>query len=150
RFRGLCLFEQGSHDLTVHLVDGSKLGLPEHVPQLTLDAKNVDKKASFTPKPSEVEHTGLAEIWHLDLRGSNVEGPATTPPDLAFAPSPATTAVQPETTAGWRSLHWVPDLAELAGATRIMRRDAFSSSISLTHGEFESMLPGDVGTRCVW
>jgi hypothetical protein len=149
-FSGFYLLEGQGPSLLVRLVDGVKLGVGPHVPQLRVPASTIDQKATKKPDPSHVISVGGHEIWLWDLvDGLAVATPSAAKPDLTFTHTAVATGI-PKTAAGWKSFDYVPSLRTLFGATKIVKTDVFSATITLNHGHVESVKPDGSGPYTVW
>lgn len=150
---GLYLIEEKGSSAVVHLVDATKIGMPEHRARLKVPASTIDQTKVAKPDPTHVQAAGVDEFWIWDLAGANVTMPSSpsAAPDLSFDP-PSNEDGQdvPATDGGWHSLARVPDLRVVCGATHITRYDAMASSVALTHGRVTVLKPGDLGSGAVW
>jgi hypothetical protein len=152
RFKGLCLLEHQSNAKTmvVHLVDARSVRLGEHLMKLTVP-ENAVNSAATKAQPDCIEQIGSSRrlTWHL--RGRKVAGPPPqTEPDLTVQEDvPAEREKpNPDDDEGWKSLHWVPDLRSICGATKILKPGA--ATIALNHGEFRSVKAEGSGPHTVW
>jgi hypothetical protein len=150
-FQGLYLIEEKTSSMAIHLIDGPAVGIPEHVPQLSVLASTIDKTG--TAQPAKVVPVGGDEVWIWGLTGVDVTTP---PPDSGgndLAPlgvSAEDSKEIPTTDAGWNSRERLADLRVCCGATKINKVDALASSIILTHGRVDVLKPEDIGARAVW
>jgi hypothetical protein len=151
-FTGLVFLEQQPNAMAVHLVKGEALSLGEHVPQMWVPSDVIDQTATAKPNASHVIQLGDDEFWLWDLNGVKVATPSppTGQPELKLNEADIGQAAQPANDEGWRSLAWVPDVRVLSGATKIVNRDALTSTITLTHGSLESAKATGVGPFAVW
>ncbi len=132
-FEGLCLFEDKGHTLVVHLVDGPAVGLPSHLPRMTMGGKEISLKGLAVTGPEPP--AGKDDLKKID--GSI---PDETVPPPAGDPS-------------WHLLSRVPDLRVLSGAKAIKAGSEakFSCSITLKHGSISALEPSDfIGLDTVW
>jgi hypothetical protein len=133
-FEGLFLIEDKRDSMVVHLIDGPAVDLPTHVPKMTLPGGLVVplRGLSIQTLPRQSSPSPLTQI----------DGKL---PDEQVPPPPNDRT--------WLCLSRVPDLHVLCGATQILpdKRDAFASSITLTHGCIEALPPDqEVGLKVVW
>lgn len=153
-FEGLYLIERKGTTMIVHLIDGPAVGLPAHIPQMKALAATIDQTKTAKPDPAHVISAGNDVFWLWDLKGVDVTGPAGAAGanDLtADQSSNEDNLALPSDGAGWQSMARVPDLRVLLGATRITKYDAFTSSVTLTHGHLAVLKPTDpAGVQTVW
>lgn len=151
-FSGLVLLERQAGDTLIHLVDGNAISLGAHVPQMSITADAVDITATQKPESASSVRLGGTEFWVWDLNGVQAAAPAAPngQAQLTFDETPVGPGEKPSNDDGWKSLSWVPDMQTLCGATKIVRRDALASSITLRHGRVEAAKPGGAGLHSVW
>ena len=149
-FDGLYVIEEKGSSMVVHLIDGPAVGLPEHFAELFTNAATLDQ--ANTAPPTRIQSAGTDIIWHWDLKGMAVTGPASSSADLTEDQSSSEDGLDlPTSDAGWHSLARVPNLRELCGATKITQYDKFTSSITLSHGHMGVLKPVDpIGSTVVW
>jgi len=152
-FQGLYLIEEktSSMAMAIHLIDGQAVGMPDHVPQLSVLASTIDQTG--TAQPTKKVPLGGDEVWIWGLTGVDVTTP---PPDTGgndLAPlgvSAEDGDPIPTTDAGWNSRERLANLRVCCDATKIDKLDALASSVILTHGQVDVLKPDDVGDRAVW
>jgi hypothetical protein len=153
QFKGLCLLERQKNAMVVHLIDSATVGLGPHIMEMRVPENAIDL-ASTKAKPDALETIGDTTFLKWRLNKRKVSGPPASsetgdltvqedvPPNQQ-KPTPAN-----DNDEGWKSLHWVPDLRSICGATKLLK--PASATIALNHGEFSSRRPDGSGPHAVW
>lgn len=150
RFKGLCLLEGQPNAMVVHMVDNLTLDLPEHLMEMRVPESAINQGATRA-KPDGTQRIGSTTFLRWRLNHRRITGPPpSSAPDLTIQAAVPADLVKPnpDDDEGWKSLHWVPDLRSICGATRILKPG--SGMITLNHGEFRSMRADGSGPHVVW
>jgi hypothetical protein len=148
RFKGLCLFQGQTSAMIVHMIDNMTLKLPEHLMDMRVPGDAIDPDRTKA-KPDGIETPGNILRWRLNRRKISGPSPQKTS-DLVLVETVPADPVKPspDTEDGWKSLHWLPDLRSICGATKILEPAA--ATITLNHGELRSMKADGSGPDVVW
>jgi hypothetical protein len=153
RFKGLCLLEhkQNANAMVVHLIDAKGVGLGEHFMKMRVPKSAIETELSDAAvSKAVVKPIGDTEFYEWRLEKRKVVGPPTQTPNLIVpedVPKNNERAICDDDE-GWKSLHWVPDLQTLSGATKVDK--PADTTITVNNGEFRSMRADGSGPHTIW
>jgi hypothetical protein len=150
---GLCLIEtRADHTCVIHMLDSTKLGIPQHFPVLTVALSQIDQDATSLDPTSKNDVGTSRETWTWDLSGEAVsifdDGAA---PDLSLDPTHPVGPKPPLN--NWNSMKWIPNLNQWTGATTLVSNAStyITAAVMLRHGRIHGAAPKSrIGSIATW
>jgi hypothetical protein len=148
--KGLILVERFPQSVTVHLVDAAKVGLmTAHEPFLAVPASLIDSSATSAPSQPDPQDATL-RLFALTNKTLTLDASHSGGPALEFNDDPIDENVPPDDD-HWKSVKFSARLSTLCGATKIIERGKFASSLAIEHGRLHSIKPDTLlGRQQVW
>lgn len=153
KIRGLSLldYQTAAKTLYIRMLDAQKQSMPKHEARLIIDKAVIDEDATSSSASRIDDQSTSKERWVWLLKGIDVSLLAdATPADTGLEPS--NPSGEKPTLGNWKSLKWIPNLKQVAGASMVKSDPGlFVCSIPLQHGTVQAEKPkGRVGEVTKW
>jgi hypothetical protein len=148
RIKGLALVHRTPPSLTVHLINGTLVGMPAHLARLVVPATLIDASSTVAHTP----HPNDANMRVIDLTNKAVSIPGTGggAPNIAVFDNPIGSTIPPNANA-WRSIRHSAYLPTLTGATTVTDTTKFYGSVVINHADVDVAPPeGLTGNTTIW